>query len=206
MKTKFTSIFLASILFLSIYGYAQDSATYINEIMNYQHEQNLEFADSNHSPLKAEDRKKFSHLDFFPINPNFRVEAKFVRTEGEAPFKMATTTERKPLYVKYGEAHFAIDGKPQILTIYRSLRSIQIEAYKDHLFLPFKDYTNGIESYGGGRFIDLTIPKEDKITIDFNKAYNPYCAYNSRYSCPIPPEENKLKVEIPAGVKKYGSH
>lgn len=206
MKFKLPLILLSFSFLFFFSSSAQDSSAYHTEIQKYQHEQNIEFADSNQSPLKEVDRKVFNHLDFFPININFRIEAKFVRTKGEKPFKMSTTTERKPLYVKFGEAHFSIDGKPQVLTIYRSLRSKKIEAYKDHLFLPFKDHTNGFESYGGGRFIDLRIPESDTIIIDFNKAYNPYCAYNSRYSCPIPPEENILKVEIPAGVKKFGDH
>ena len=77
-----------------------------------------------------------------------------------------------------------------------------LKEYKDHLFLPFRDLTNDVETYIGGRYIDLTIPKGNKITIDFNKAYNPYCAYNyTDYSCPIVPEENKLQTRVLAGIK-----
>tara|TARA_R110002072_G_scaffold152494_12_gene302207 strand:+ start:704 stop:1321 length:618 start_codon:yes stop_codon:yes gene_type:complete len=199
--------FICSFLLLSLGSLkAQDSSDYVNEILKYQQEQNLEFADSAHSPLSEEDRKNFKELDFFTIDSSFRVVAKFIRVDGEKPFKMATTTDRKPLYIKYGEAHFSLNGEAQVLSIYRSLRLVKMEAYKDYLFLPFKDLSNGIESYGGGRFIDLSIPEGDSIIIDFNKSYNPYCAYNARYSCPIPPEENNLEVEIRAGVKNYGKH
>ena len=78
--------------------------------------------------------------------------------------------------------------------------------YAGFLFLPFKDLTNGKETYGGGRFMDILIPDTDKIILDFNKAYNPYCAFSHRYSCPLPPFENWLKTEIPAGEKLKQNH
>ena len=74
------------------------------------------------------------------------------------------------------------------------------------MFLPFSDETNGIESYGGGRYIDLRIPEGNTLIIDFNSAYNPYCAYNDKYSCPIVPRENYLRTRIEAGVKKFKDH
>ena len=78
-----------------------------------------------------------------------------------------------------------------------------MEKFKKHLFLPFTDLTSGVESYGGGRYIDLEATDKDTMIVDFNQAYNPYCAYNEKYSCPIVPEENDLKVEIKAGVKAF---
>jgi uncharacterized protein (DUF1684 family) len=116
---------------------------------------------------------------------------------------MLTTTSRLAKYVKYGEATFKLDGKEDQLNIYQSLSLREKPAYKDYLFLPFTDETSGKESYSGGRYIDLTIPKGNKIIIDFNKAYNPYCAYNHKYSCPIPPKGNHLNIAIKAGVKRY---
>ena len=116
---------------------------------------------------------------------------------------MKTTTSRLPTYEVFGVATFVLDGKELQLNIYQSHRLRETEEYKDYLFLPFTDLTNGEETYGGGRFIDLEIPKGDYITIDFNKSYNPYCAYNKKYSCPIPPKENDLDVRILAGIKKW---
>jgi uncharacterized protein (DUF1684 family) len=78
--------------------------------------------------------------------------------------------------------------------------------YKNHIFVPFTDLTTGSESYGGGRYVDLELPFSDKVIIDFNRAYNPYCAYNHKYSCAIPPEENHLNVAIKAGVKAFANH
>ncbi|WP_308444060.1 DUF1684 domain-containing protein [Gillisia lutea] len=144
-------------------------------------------------------------MDFFKIDTNYVVEAQFVRTPAEAPFTMPTSTDRLPLYVKYGEAYFTIHGKKLKLNIYQSQQLSTNPEYFDYLFLPFTDETNGETSYGGGRYIDLKLPLGKIIEIDFNKAYNPYCAYSGRYSCPIPPKENDLKVKIPVGVKKYGN-
>ena len=127
----------------------------------------------------------------------------FKRTKKEKPFEMKTTTSRRPLYVKYGELHFEIDGISCQLNVYQNVEFSKKPGYKNSLFLPFTDYTSGVESYGGGRYIDLEIQKGNNWTIDFNQAYNPYCAYNEKYSCPIVPEENDLKVEIKAGVKAF---
>lgn len=172
-------------------------------VITFQKELNAEYADSVKSPLLKKDLKTFKALSFYPINEKFFVNAKFVRTPDEKPFEMPTSTSRKPMYVKYGEAHFSIDGKKLKVNLYQSLDLKKIEEYKDALFLPFTDLTSGVDSYGGGKYIDLKIPQGDTIVIDFNTAYNPYCAYNHKYSCPIPPQENDLAIEIRAGVKKF---
>lgn len=99
--------------------------------------------------------------------------------------------------------HFSIEGKELKLNVYQNLELIKKPGYEDYLFLPFSDITCGKGSYIGGRYIDMRIPKSEKVTIDFNQAYNPYCAYNYKYSCPIVPLENDLAIEIKAGVKKF---
>ncbi|AWI27269.1 DUF1684 domain-containing protein [Flavobacterium pallidum] len=168
----------------------------------YQKNLDREYADKKESPLTAKDRLQFKGLDFFPVDGKYFVTAKFTRTEGEKPFGM-TSTSRTPMYVKYGEAAFTLDGKQCKLNIYRNIDLSKTEQYKNYLFLPFLDLTSGEESYGGGRYIDLRIPEGDTIVIDFNRAYNPYCAYNPVYSCPVTPRENTLDVAIKAGVKKF---
>jgi len=164
---------------------------------------NKEYGTREESPLTEEDFKSFKGLDFYPINEKFIVEAKFIRTPDEKVFKMKTTGTRLPEYVKYGELHFVLEGKSFQLNLYQNIELIKKEGYADYLFLPFSDLTCGKESYIGGRYIDMRIPKGDVVTIDFNKAYNPYCAYNHKYSCPIVPLENDLEIEILAGVKKF---
>lgn len=192
-------LFIFSI-FLPTVFYAQSKSA-----EEFQLELNKQYTDSIHSPLKPEDRKNFTELPFYPIDSTFIIPAKFVRLEKEKSFKMKTTTDRKPEYKKFGLLHFIYQGKEYTLSLYQNLALIQKEEYRDYLFLPFTDETNGDSTYGGGRFLDFTIPESDTVLIDFNKSYNPYCAYNYKYSCPIPPKENHLGFKVKAGVK-YVSH
>jgi uncharacterized protein (DUF1684 family) len=189
------------VLLLLTFGcFASLNGQTTEESKQFQEELNKEYADKETSPLTDKGLKKFKELPFFPIDKKYIVVAKFERVQNATPFKMSTTTDRQPTYVLYGVATFSIDGVAYQLNIYQSHKLREMEEYKSHLFLPFTDLTCGVESYGGGRFIDLEIPEGDEIIIDFNRAYNPYCAYNHKYSCPIPPAENDLKVEIHAGV------
>ncbi|HQE34811.1 MAG TPA: DUF1684 domain-containing protein [Flavobacterium alvei] len=198
MKTVLTLVFIA----LFNFGFGQEKFD-TAAVEKFQKDLNTEYADAKTSPLTAEDLKIFKTLDFYPISEKYFVTAKFIRTENEKPFEMKTSTSRRPLYVKYGEAHFTIDGKPFQLNIYQNIELSQDSAYKDYLFLPFFDLTCGKESYIGGKYIDLKIPQGNTIAIDFNTSYNPYCAYNHKYSCPKVPLENNLNIEIKAGVKKF---
>ena len=173
---------------------------------DYQRQMNADFKDAAKSPLTDRDRKVFRSLDFFKFDSTYVVNADFKRTPNETPFKMKTTTDREVDYIKYGEATFTIKDKLLKLSVYQDLEMAEEVGQEEALFLPFMDNTNGVESYKGGRYIEVKLPKDDKLLIDFNKAYNPYCAYSHRYSCPIPPEENDLLVRVEAGVKDYGNH
>ncbi len=201
MKQK---LVILGLLFISLISCSQQKKDAIIEsAKDFQHKLNLEYADIKTSPLTKQDAISFSSLEFYPINKKFVVTADFKRTPNEKPFKMLTTTSRLAEYIKYGIATFTIDSTTYQLNIYQNIELTKKPEYKEYLFLPFTDETTGKESYSGGRYIDLSKPKGNKLTIDFNKAYNPYCAYNEKYSCPIPPAENHLKIEIKAGVKKY---
>ena len=173
------------------------------ETDKFQQTINAEYADSKTSPLMTSDLKTFKSLDFYPVNGKYFVNAKLVKAKNEKAFEMKTSTSRKPKYIKYGTVYFTIDGKSLQLNVYQDVELSKSDKYKDHLFLPFSDKTCGKESYIGGRYIDLKIPKNDTIAIDFNQSYNPYCAYNHKYSCPIVPLENDLDIEIKAGVKNF---
>jgi uncharacterized protein (DUF1684 family) len=188
--------FFLILLLIGVSLPAQESIT----AEEFQQHLNEEFLDPNKSPLPENERSTFDGLPFFPIQEHFRVEARFVKAENETCFGMPTTTDRRPVYKKFGEAHFELDGETIVLSIYQNQKLIKQKGYENYLFLPFTDLSNGESTYGGGRFIDLRIPTESSIIIDFNKAYNPYCAYNHKYSCPIPPEENRLNISIEAGV------
>ncbi len=184
------------------FGFGQEKFD-VKVVEKFQEDLNIEYADAKKSPLLPEDLTHFKALDFYPINEKAFVVAKFIRTKDEKPFKMKTSTSRTPIYIKYGEAHFELDGKEFKLNLYRNVEFSKIPEYKDDLFLPYSDLTSGKESYIGGKYIDLKIPTGNTIVIDFNQSYNPYCAYNYKYSCPKVPLENDLAVEIKAGVKKF---
>lgn len=201
MKIVFISIFL----FVCLSNCKDDKKPIPGET-DFQRSLNAEFKDASKSPLTEADRKEFEGLDFFKYDSTYVVQALFTRTENEQPFKMKTTTDRQPEYVKYGFVEFFLKGEIYQLNVYQGLDLKTEDGYEDYLFLPFLDETNGLESYGGGRYIDLRIPTGNTITIDFNSAYNPYCAYNHKYSCPLVPRENYLKTRIEAGVKKFKDH
>ncbi|MBN7814352.1 DUF1684 domain-containing protein [Algoriphagus pacificus] len=196
MKKKF---FLLSIAFVcsTAFSFAQD---YEKSIRDFQKELNEEYKNPEESPLTEKEIKAFEGLPFFPVDEKYRVVAKFEKLPPQGLFQMKTTANQLQDYDIYGVATFTFEGKEYQLHIYQSHRLRTQEKYKDYLFLPFTDLTNGSETYGGGRYLDLTIPAGDTIVLDFNKAYNPYCAYASKYSCPIPPKENDLKLAVRAGV------
>ena len=205
MKKLFTLLFLC--ILVSCTETPKDD--YLKEIEEYQHEQNLKFHDDAQSPLTKEDIKTFKKLEFYPTNKKYRVVAKLEKTIDPPIFEMPTTTERKPLYIKYGMLTFTLDGIAHKIPIYQNKDLKRVPQYRDFLFLPFTDKTSGEGSYGGGRYLDILTTDEKKdgtIVIDFNKAYNPYCAYSDRYSCPLTPKENTISVAIPAGVKDYIKH
>jgi uncharacterized protein (DUF1684 family) len=198
MKTGLNIFFLL----VSFFGFSQEKFD-MAAAEKYQNQLNSEYADAKTSPLTPEDLATFKTLDFYPISEKFFVVAKFVRTENEKPFEMPTSTDRKPMYIKYGEVYFEIDGIASKLNVYRSIDLSKRKEYESDLFLPFFDLSSGKESYIGGKYIDLKIPGGNTIAIDFNTSYNPYCAYSHRYSCPKVPMENDLNIDIKAGVKKF---
>jgi hypothetical protein len=197
--SRFFLVSLLSMMMMSSTCQVKDRGHEVHEL--FLAEQNTNFKDSEHSPLTEADLAEFQFINYYPYEPSYRVEARWVVTPDEEPFPMPTSTKRAPLYRKYGELHFELDGRELVLAAYRSMDLKEVEGFEEHLFIPFNDLTNGETSYGGGRYIDFSIPTTEAVTLDFNNSYHPYCAYNHKYSCPIPPDENMLDVEIEAGVK-----
>lgn len=156
-----------------------------------------------HEVIKADDKPGFR---FFPINESARVLARFEKAAGTELLQMGTSSGGKKTFRIYGYAHFQWEGVSCKLTIYQSQSLLGMEQYKDYLFLPFTDASNEDSTYESGRYLDLRLSNiaGDIISIDFNKAYNPYCAYVSdQYNCPIPPKENSLPVRLEAGEKRF---
>lgn len=185
-------------LFLSPFIFSQQSYIDSIEVLRVQH--TGELINPEAKVLTDEEIDHFQGLDYFSTSTNYRLNARLEKNKGKK-FKMPTSTERLPIYKRYGYVYFELNGETHRLTVYQNMELIKKEEFKNYLFIPFRDATSGIETYGGGRYLDLQIPANTSIIIDFNLAYNPYCAYSYRYSCPVPPEENTLKIRIEAGEK-----
>ena len=175
----------------------QYPSDYVLEVHAYQDSFSRAYMSGANGVLLPEDVNPEGALEFFPPSEAFRIEAKYEAIENGEVFLMETSTDRLPEYRRFGKLHFEVDSQAVSLTLYQNLE------YPDYLFCPFKDLTNGKETYGAGRYIDFELSDTLHPIIDFNYAYNPLCAYNYNYSCPIPPLENHLKVRIEAGVKKW---
>ncbi|WP_029288656.1 DUF1684 domain-containing protein [Pedobacter sp. R20-19] len=186
-------------LFISLNTFAQ---SYTEQIAKHREAYKQDFLKDNHSPLKEAD---LQHLHFYNIDSSYKIIAKVDILKNEKIFKMPTYDGTSKEFYRYAKISFNLNGTSVTMTLYKNVALSTNPAYKDLLFLPFTDQTNQKETYGGGRYIDLREKdiKDHQIEVDFNKAYNPYCAYSDGYRCPVPPEENDLQVEVKAGEKLY---
>ena len=158
---------------------------------------------NNHEVVTAENRK---FIQFFSPDPAYRVVARFEKAKNSSWFQMETLGREKKLYRVYGTLSFVLQTQPVTLNLYQSQTLLEDPELKDYLLLPFTDETSGKETYHGGRYLDFTINdvKKNTVVIDFNKAYNPYCAYEEdKYNCPIPPKENHIPIALKAGEKNF---
>lgn len=173
--------------------------SYFSSVGNHRLQAKILFA-GEQSPLPDSLKADFNGPAYYPVDTNFRVAARYEKVVNGEIFKMAASGSVADMYQTVGRLHFNVSGKSLSLEVYENqdLKAQGIE----YLFIPFSDLTNGKATYGGGRYIDFTKPESgDRIILDFNYCYQPYCAYNHDYSCPIPPQANKLDVEIMAGEK-----
>jgi uncharacterized protein (DUF1684 family) len=178
-----------------------EEAAYIKGIEAQRLMKDKQFKSAGNSPIPREKIRNFSHLQYFPVDAAYRVEATYLANDTGTTFTIETSTAEKRTYVKKGSLQFTLHGKRLTLAAYQDETLAGTKKYAKHLFVPFTDVTTGKESYGAGRYLDVNFPDGQTVTLDFNLAYNPYCAYNHNYSCPIPPRENHLPVRIEAGEK-----
>jgi uncharacterized protein (DUF1684 family) len=162
-----------------------------------------EFLEDERSPLKKKDLK---YLRFYKPDSNYCMTAGFSKLNDTIGFDMHTHNGVIKRYYVYGTISFSLNNTAQQLFIYQSESLRKKEGFEDYLFIPFTDETNYKATFGGGRYLDFRISDiiENKLTLDFNKAYNPYCAFKGGYACPIPPKENDLQIPIEAGEKLFG--
>lgn len=180
-----------------------DLTNYAESIRQFREEYKRDFLASERSPLRSEE--DLASLRFYEPEEWFRFACTFERTPDEKPFEMPTYSGITKPYVKYGTLTFELDGQKFQLAVYQSLAIRGMPQYAQHLFLPFRDLTNDEATYGGGRYLDLKTSdmEAETVFLDFNKCYNPWCAYSDGYNCPIPPPENSLQIAIEAGEKMW---
>jgi uncharacterized protein len=166
----------------------------MDNVQTLRAEKDRFFAHSPHSPLTPAQRRSFPSLRYFPANPALRFTAAVEVFPEQGRIEMLTTTGERQTYIRHGRIRFTVDGQEVALTVY----------WNGHgFFLPFADVLAGTETYGAGRYLEPAELPDGQLRIDFNLAYNPYCAYNDAWSCPITPAENRLRVPIRAGEKIF---
>ena len=172
---------------------------YEQSILKQREEKDFVFKRHHHSPLTPEQKKNFKKLNYFPVSEKYRFELLIEKYEKKELIEMQTSTGDIQIYTIFGVVHFIIDSFKVQLQVYTS------EKNPDYYFVPFWDKTvQTNETYGAGRYLELDQKLNNKFVLDFNNAYNPYCAYNEHFSCPLVPPENRLNVRIEAGEKKFG--
>jgi len=200
MKKILLVLALLGIVIYFITEATPSSEVYVGEIHKIRRAKNNSFRSSPNSPLPTAQRATFDSLAYYPVTVDFKVSASISRSARPDTVLIQTSDDKTEKYLRWGLAKFELDKKPQELTLF-----LHTTGTDSTLFIPFTDLSNGQGSYGGGRYLDVPRPKADisEIELDFNQAYNPYCAYNDEYSCPVPPAENRLQVAIPAGEKSF---
>ena len=201
MSTRFAILVLCSILIVSCTPKLQKDYTQSIKLHRKQIKEN--FINDPRAPLKTD--LQLSKLDYFPPDLNYKIECEVEILPTPDPLIIPTYSGVERSYAIYALATCPFNEKKINLQLYRSEDAMKNPLYRNHLFLPFKDDTSGDQTYGGGRYLDLRVYDiiDGRLTIDFNKAYNPWCAYSDGYNCPIPPKENHIPLAISAGEKNY---
>jgi uncharacterized protein len=182
--------------------FAVRAQSYSDSIAMFRKKYIDELVSDARAPIKG---KQVNKLSFYPADRSFCFVADFELTPGATPFMLPTHSGKQKPYRQFGTLKFRLDGADYVLHAYQGMDLLKDTTYRDYLFVPFKDRTNYETTYGGGRYIDLSIKDvaNGKAILDFNKCYNPYCAYSDGFNCPIPPDENSIPVEIRAGEKTF---
>lgn len=200
LKKIALALAIIGIIFYSLNDAKPNNSKYLAELNKFRRDKNQSFRQSENSPLETTQKAQFDSLKYYPGDPAFMPHADIVRNATPDTVTLQTTGNKAEKYLNWGTVKFSINNSPQQLQLY-----LKADGRDSTLFIPFTDLTNGHDTYGGGRYLDAPLPKlnDTEIELDFNRAYNPYCAYNNSYSCPVPPAENRLQLAIPAGEKSF---
>lgn len=176
----------------------EDPEVYTQRIEQERQKKDATFRSDEDSPIPAGQTENFRGLSYYPVKQEYRIIARLEQNPQEEYIQIQTSTGSSESYKRWGWAHFQLEGKPLKLLILEPT-----SGDTNYRFIPFADETSARETYGAGRYLEIAAPEGNKVVLDFNQAYNPYCAYNERYTCPLPPAENLLPVAIEAGEKSY---
>ncbi len=203
MKASQIILIVVGIVVLTAVGYmftaGETPEDYIEKI-DKERERQFKFIRFNiDSPLTEEQKTNFTSLTFFDIDPAYKVKARLLPIENKKVREVPLTDGSMQRYIEHSYAEFELGGKTNKLLLLQAMDEVD----KRNFFLAFADETSARETYGGGRYLNVRQDGKNSITLDFNLAYNPYCAYNPDYACPIPPKENLLDIAIAAGEKNY---
>ncbi len=194
-----TGLAALAILLYALWGGTETDEDYIRTVEKHRAEKDHQFRTDPTSPVAGD--SAFKGLNYFPVDPKYRIRARFIPSVQKHIITLPTSDGKEKHYREYGHAEFKLHGKENRLLI---LEIIDRGPYRGTLFLAFGDETSAHETYGAGRYLDVKKEKgASTILLDFNLAYNPYCAYNDNYSCPLPPPENLLTIPIRAGEMNY---
>ena len=194
MSSKF-SIVLALLGVLGIAACTVREVPYEDEIAAWRTDKDRFMRESSESPVVASERSAFPPLTYFPINQEYRVPASLNVSRVDDILEMSTSTGQKRRMQRIGTLEFMLKGQPLKLTAFAEENDAQLR----RLFVPFRDLTNGSETYPAGRYMDLERTATGVYDLDFNRAYHPFCLFNATYDCPVPPRENRLPIPIRAG-------
>ncbi|MBC5993680.1 DUF1684 domain-containing protein [Pontibacter cellulosilyticus] len=203
MKRAHKLIIFAGVVLVLFYFFKDaffNEENYTMPLLKEREDKDLSFRSKTNSPLNDEERRSFKNLVYYEPNLEYRIKAEVEPLPEQDTLLMPLTNGSYEPYLRYALAKFEVQNQPHQLTLYKKLSGEK----KDQLFVPFTDKTNGFETYGGGRYLDVPFEEGAKtVTLDFNRAYSPFCAYNPEYVCPLPPKDNRLSIAIPAGEKTY---
>lgn len=196
MKRLVWIIIPAAVVIFIISRSSQSHERYENEIKEYWQQKHNFYRNSQASPF-IKKQVAYKEVEVFPVDPAFKVKAILDRYSSREIVVLGNSDGSSTKYLKFAKAKFRIDDQDQELLILKAL------GFGNQYLTAFGDETSGDLTYGGGRYVDLEIGNSDRVEIDFNKAYNPYCAYFEDFTCPLPPPENLLSISIKAGEKVY---
>jgi hypothetical protein len=176
------------------------TGNWLRDLEQHRRSKDEDFRTGSESPIPSIEQRTFQGLKYYAPDSQYRVTGTYLPAAGEPPLALANTSPEAEAAEYAGQVAFVLLGQPDTLAVFRYSTAPQV------LFIPFRDGTTGTETYAAGRYLDAPLYDNGTVLLDFNYAYNPYCAYSPNYTCPLPPQRNRLQVQVRAGERDYAEH